>query len=234
MYATKALRLPLNFDVARLEQDLDRIEADEWVDHFNTAAYERRWSCVPLRSIGGRADHIVSTDGPGYEDTPILARCPYFREVIDSFRCDKTSVRLMALEAGGIIKEHVDFGTCFEDGIVRLHVPIRTTPEVVFIVEGEEIHFDAGATWYLNAGARHGVRNGSGIRRVHLMLDCISNAWLESMLGEAGFVTEPPPKYGDRSITDVNVDSVIAALRAMQTTAGAAMADRLARIRADT
>ena len=228
-HPTRYLKLPLSFDRQRLAADLAAIRDSEWLPHFNTAAYEGGWSCVPLRSIGGRSDHIVSVDGE-YRDTEILHRCPYFRVVIDSFACEKTSVRLMALDAGATIREHVDPATSCEEGIARLHVPIQTTPEVVFIVEGEEVHFSAGDTWYLNAGLRHGVRNASPFRRVHLMLDLRVNPWLRQILDAAGLQEAPPAKYDDPSINDDNVDAVIAALRAMGE-ASAPLADRLIALR---
>jgi len=231
MPASLYLKLPFSFDVPRLRQDLAKIPASAWIDHFNAAAYETGWSCVPLRSVGGRTDHIMSVDGATYADTELLATTPYFREVIDAFPCAKTSVRLMALEAGCVIKEHMDPATCCDDGVARFNVPIQTAPEVLFIVAGEPVHFSLGDTWYLNAGARHGVRNDSPRRRVHLMLDCIVNPWLNGVLEAAGLEHRAPAKYEDPSITDANVEAVIASLLAQGGSSARGLAERLNAIR---
>lgn len=228
---TRYLKLPLRFDLPRLQDDLTRIRESEWIPHFNTDAYEDVWRCVPLRSLEGRTDHILSLSGVPYADTAILARCPYFQEVVDSFECEKTSIRLMALGPGARIRMHVDPGTSFEEGIVRLHVPIATSPAVRFLVEDEEVHFSAGDTWYLNAECRHGVVNDSPNPRVHLMLDCVANPWLERVLLEAGFEPAEKPKYGDPSINDNNVSAVIARLMALEGDAGLRLAQELAVIR---
>lgn len=221
------LKLPFSFDVARLQQDLDALSAGRWIAHFNTRAYEKNWSSLPLRSIGGRVDSILPLEGGEFEDTELLARASYLREVIDSFACDKASVRLMALEPGASIKPHRDAGASLEDGLTRLHIPIATSPLVRFCIDGEYVHFSAGDTWYLNAGCEHAVENPSEVNRVHLMLDCVSNAWLEQVFTAAGWSAPPPPRYPDPSIDDGNVLAVIAALRGTGHASGATLAERL-------
>lgn len=224
---TRYLKLPFFFDICRLNEDLEKIRDAEWIEHFNTAAYENEWRCVPLRSLDGRQDHILSLSDVHYKDTNILKRCPYFQEAIDTFECEKTSVRLMELGAGSQIKMHKDKGTLFEDGMARLHVPIITTPDICFTIEDEEVHFAAGHTWYLNADCLHGVSNKSQKPRIHLMLDCIVNPWLERIFLDAGFIANERPKYGDPSINDGNVGAIISSLIAMNNEPAKQMAERL-------
>ncbi len=228
---TRYLRLPFLFDVRRLECDLENIDEEMWMAHVNTTAYTGEWRCVPLRSVDGRSDHILSLSGMHYDDTAILERCTYFREVIDNFECEKLSVRLMAMAPGSRILMHRDHGTSFEDGVVRLHVPIITAPEVLFTVADEDVHFAAGHAWYLNANCPHGVTNESTRPRIHLMLDCIANPWLERVFMEAGFEPDEKPKYGDPSITDDNVAEVIAGLHALGTPAGRKLAAQMIAVR---
>lgn len=230
-HKTRYLKLPFFFDVCRLNEDLAKIREAEWLGHFNTTAYENDWRCVPLRSLDGREDHILSLSDAHYQDTPILGRCPYFQEVIDTFECEKTSVRLMALGPESRIKMHKDKGTSFEHGMARLHVPIVTAPEILFTIEDEDIHFAAGHAWYLNANCLHGVNNESNNPRIHLMLDCLVNPWLEKVFHDAGFEPDEAPKYGNPSINDENVADVIAGLMASNTEAGRQLAERLAVIR---
>lgn len=221
--ATRCLRLPLDFDPARLQHDLQRVEAHRWAAHYNDQAHTGRWSCLSLRSASGRADDI-SASAAAFADTAILELCPYFRHVLSRFACELQAVRLMALQAGGRILPHTDPGGGFEDGLARLHIPIVTDPRVLFELDGVAVHFGAGATWYMNANCRHAVHNGSPRERIHLVLDCVPNAWLRGVFEAAGWVGNPPPKYGDPSIDDGNVAQVVASLRAM----GNAAADRLA------
>jgi quercetin dioxygenase-like cupin family protein len=226
--ATRYLRLPFDFDPVRLEQDLCRVQAQRWSNHYNDQAHVARWTCLALRSGSGRAEDIAAC-APAYSDTPVLDRCPYFREVLSHFACELQAVRLMALEAGGRILPHTDPGGGFEDGLARLHVPIVTDARVLFELDGERVHFSAGATWYMNANCRHAVYNGSARDRVHLVIDCVPNDWLRQVFVAAGWRANPAPKYGDPNINDANVAHIIAALRAM----GHPEAERLELIRAN-
>lgn len=194
--SVRYLKLPLSFDAARLQAELDALLAPQWVDHFNTRDYDGGWRCLALRSPDGQPRHIGALSEANFLDTPALAQCPYFRAVLDAFECDKAAVRLMALEAGAVIKPHRDVATAFEDGLARLHVPLQTDPAVTFRIDGEEVHFSRGDTWYLNAGRTHAVRNGSARSRIHLVLDCRVNAWLRRLFAQAGMAAPAPHRGG--------------------------------------
>lgn len=231
---TKYLKLPFSFDEKKLQQDLNEINDSEWINHVNTAAYNKRWCCVPLYSVDGRTDTILAFDDDAeYLPSKILKRCSYFQEVIDSFKCEKAAVRLMSLTAGDEIKQHVDPYSGYETGVVRIHIPIQTSREVTFIIEEESIHFTQGDTWYINAECKHGVQNPTDRDRIHLMIDCRKNAWLEDVFLKAGFVPDDPPKYGDKNITDENIHMIIAELEAMGTETGKDAAENLRGIQSE-
>lgn len=179
-----SIRLSLRFDPARLQSDLDGIVASEYVPHFNTAYYQGDWSAVPLRSIGGRTDQIYPdpTKKQDFADTPLLARCPYIREVLATIACPQQSVRFLRLKAGSVIKEHRDYELGFEDGEVRLHVPVRTNPDVIFKVAGQRVVMAEGECWYSNFSLPHSVENRGATDRIHLVIDCVVNDWLRDRL----------------------------------------------------
>lgn len=230
MSSSPYLKLPFSFDLKKLQDDLAIASQAQWISHFNTSAYERDWSCIPLRSVNGRVDHILPVDSDHFEDTFILQSCTYFQEVIQQFACEKTSIRLMSLAAGGVINEHRDEGACLEDGITRLHIPIQTSPDVLFRIDGEDVHFSAGHTWYLNASCLHGVCNPSPYARVHLMMDCITNSWLEKVFLENDWVAREEFVYEDPAINDANVTQVIAMLQSSEHASAHAKAKQLQRI----
>ena len=175
-----SLKLPFRFDPERLTADLGLIAADEWVAHFNKGIYEGDWSGVALRSVGGQAMQLYPdpTATERFADTETLGRCPYYREVLAAFQCPLTSARLLRLRAGSSIAEHRDYRLGYEDGEVRLHVPIVTDPGVAFFLAGERVPMAAGECWYLNVNLPHRVENRSRIDRIHLVIDCVVNEWL--------------------------------------------------------
>jgi quercetin dioxygenase-like cupin family protein len=229
--ATRFLRLPFDFDVNALQQDLQRLQNPLWLDHYNNSAHHKRWACLPLRSLGGSLQDIAAQNDGNFMDTPLLAACPYFQRVLASFACATTSVRLMTMAAGGRILPHTDPGGGFEDGVARLHIPIITDPRVLFHIDGATIHFSAGHTWYMNANCTHAVENNSELERIHLVLDCIPNDWLKQVFLDAGWLPNPAPKYGDPSINDDNVAMIIAQLRSNNNTQAQQLAERLTMIR---
>lgn len=177
-------RLSVRFDAARLQADLDKIIGSDYVPHFNTRTYEGDWSAVPLRSIGGRADHIYPdpTAKQAFAATPLLERCPYVREVLAYFTCPQQAVRFLRLNAGSIIKPHRDHELGFEDGEVRFHIPVRTNPDVVFILDGKRVVMSEGECWYNDFNQVHSVENRGTSDRVHLVIDCVVNDWLRDRL----------------------------------------------------
>ena len=182
-----SLKLSLQFDPEGLERDLKQVLADEWVKHFNDRYFEGDWSGVALRADGGASTQLYSDPGKDglTVDTPILSRCPVFRSVLESFECQIKSARLLKLAAGARIIEHRDYNLSLEDGEVRLHVPITTSPLVGFFVNGERIVMNPGECWYINANLPHKVNNFTDSDRVHLVIDCKVDAWLRSLFSSA-------------------------------------------------
>lgn len=199
------LKLPFAFDTARLKADLAQIEPSDWVPHFNKQEFEGDWSVVPLRSIDGKARFIYpdpTASESRFADTSLLQRCGYFREVIDSFEFSKRSVRLLRLGAGSRIREHRDFSLGFEDGEVRIHIPVVTSPLVEFYSSGQRIEMREGEAWYVDFNLPHRLYNGAEIDRVHLVIDGPVNDWLRSLFFTLNF-EQFRMRVLDRSIVEV-------------------------------
>lgn len=181
------LKLPLTFDVEGLEADLLRIGSEEWISHFNDRYYEGEWSGVALRAIDGDSERIYPdpANAESYGDTPLLARCASIREVIATLECPVRSARLLKLGAGARILEHRDNSLALEDGEIRLHVPITTSPLVDFYLNGERIEMKPGECWYINANLPHRVDNRSYTDRVHLVIDCKVDEWVRMLIESA-------------------------------------------------
>lgn len=185
----ESLRLPLDFDPQALRVDLGRIPPDRWIPHFNTSGYEGEWSGVALRGPADATHPILSlVSHPGikeWKNADLLEACPYFTQVLSRFECPLLSVRLLSLAPGAVIKEHTDHSLSLEDEELRLHVPIVTSPQVEFMLNGIRVHLDAGETWYLNVNLPHSVSNKGSDPRVHLVADCVVNDWLRELFASA-------------------------------------------------
>lgn len=183
------LRLPFAFDHDLLAADLQRLQVSQWTRHFVTQNYQGDWSVIALRGPA-RAQHpiqMIYSDptATAFEDTPMLAACPYYRTVLDSFACPLQAVRLMRLTPGSVIKEHSDHDLCFEQGSVRLHIPITTNDGVVFELNRRRVILEAGSCWYLRLSDPHSVANRGDADRVHLVIDAGVNQWVEAAFAAA-------------------------------------------------
>lgn len=181
------VKLPVQFDVARMQSDIALVNDREWINHFVTQNYEGDWSVLPLR---GPADAIhpilMSYSDPAckdFADTPFLSQLNYLPEVLDWFQCPLMSVRLMRLTPGSRILTHVDHDLSADLGMARLHVPITTNGEVRFILNKRQVPLNLGECWYLRLSDPHSVDSKGQTERVHLVLDVEVNDWFTHLLG---------------------------------------------------
>lgn len=177
------LQLPFRFDAARMQDEVNAITA-AWTAHFNKMHYQGDWSGLPLRSPGGQMDNLLadaSAVKQPFRDTALLEQCPYLRSVLDSMPWEKTSARLLKLAQGAVVKEHRDLGLNYEQGEVRLHIPVITHADVEFYLDGHRLEMKEGECWYINANLPHKLANPSPADRIHLVVDCLVNGELQAM-----------------------------------------------------
>ena len=183
------VRLPFRFDPAALADALAAFGPEDWTRHVARQNYEGEWCAVPLRAPAGEAHPIrlIYPDPCATEfvDTPLLARAPYFRTLLASFRCPLRAVRLMRLGPGSLIKRHVDSGLDPESGMARIHVPIQTCDEVEFLLNDVPVAMAPGSAWYLRLSDPHSAANRGTRDRIHLVVDCWTNDWLLQTLRAA-------------------------------------------------
>lgn len=183
------LRLPLEFEPARLAADIANFSSVQWVEHFIEQDYDGDWSVIALRCPTGVTDPvqmiISDPNRSNYADTPMLAGSPYFRQVLAAFACPLHAVRLMRLTPGSSIKEHRDYDLSFEQGMVRIHIPVLTNAGVDFQLNGTPVAMPAGSCWYLRLSDPHSVANRGAGDRVHLVIDAVVNVWVAALFERA-------------------------------------------------
>ena len=174
-------RLPLTFDAAALQADLDALSAAGWIPHFNSEYHNGGWSGLVLRGSEEGSGTLLAT-GDTFADTPLLALCPGVQAVLAALESPLRSVRLLRLGAGGVIREHRDYGLGYAEGEVRLHVPVITNPDVAFHLRNRRVDMAVGETWYLDLGQPHRVVNRGATDRIHLVIDLAVDDWLRDLI----------------------------------------------------
>jgi len=190
----KAARLPLRFDPAGLQADLEAVGGGEWTAHFNTQFFEGDWSGIGLRVAEDAANPMYAgTHHQNFADAARLRDSTHLRAVVESFHCPLRSVRLLKLAAGSSIREHRDYDLGYDAGEVRIHVPVVTNPDVEFFLDNRRIVMGEGECWYLDLNLPHRVHNRGSTDRVHLVIDCQLNDWLQ------GLIARGTPEHGEES-----------------------------------
>jgi hypothetical protein len=183
------LRLPFTFDPDLLARDLAGLSTVGWIGHFVRQNYDGDWSVIPLRGKAGATHPVMMIYADptcrDFADTPMLAACPYFQQVLANFAAPLQAVRLMRLTVGSVIKEHSDHDLSFEDGTVRIHVPVVTNPDVEFYLNRRRVVLEAGSSWYLRLSDPHSVVNRGTADRVHMVIDAEVNDWVRDVLATA-------------------------------------------------
>ncbi len=166
-----AIRLPRNYDVELLVRDLEALQDIERAAQPGPY-HAGEWTGIALHSMGGKQSADPSAAGMDvYQETEALQHAPYFKQILDDLACPKEVVRLLTLPPGGHIKDHYDFHTNFQYGLLRLHIAIITDPEVDFVIGGEHVYFAPGELWYGDFSKVHSVENRSQITRIHMVID---------------------------------------------------------------
>jgi hypothetical protein len=176
-----AIRLPRTYDAEELKRDLAAVESYQKISQPGPY-HNGEWKGLSLyapsgdQEFAGARRSLEELFGP----TEILDRTPYIRSLLDGFAAPKQSVRLLALPPGGIIGEHRDDPIGLRNGVVRLHVPIITHPDVELMLAGERVFWGEGELWYGDFSKVHSVINRSPLTRIHLVMDLeVTEALLE-------------------------------------------------------
>ncbi len=178
-----ALHFPFRFDLQLLRADLATTKTVEWRPHYNEQDYGGGWRGVALRSAAGESNPLLAgpAGNPVFTDTPLLARCPYFRSALSVFQCPLKSVRLLSLAPQSFIREHSDHALGYDDGEIRIHIPIETNPDVEFYVVGERLLLEEGHSYFINVNLPHRVNNRGRTERIHLVIDAEVNEWVHAL-----------------------------------------------------
>ena len=158
------VRLPYQFDALQLQSEIAKFADDQWMEHPSKLAGNL---AIPLISLNGQRNNDF--DGP-MAATPELLNSEYMQQVMGSFGEVLARSRLMRLDAGAQVSEHVDFNYHWYSR-VRIHIPIITNPQVIFHCGDQAIHMRAGECWIFDSWRRHKVINASDQDRVHLVID---------------------------------------------------------------
>ncbi|WP_454886095.1 aspartyl/asparaginyl beta-hydroxylase domain-containing protein [Sphingomonas oryzagri] len=182
------LRLPIRFDADVLRREIDALPPQAWTEH--PQGYQGN-DAVRLATAGGALSDAIG--GDPMAPTEYLKACPYIMAVMAAIGGVWGRVRLMRLAPDAGVPPHVDSDFYWRTH-VRLHVPITTTPDVLFTCADETVHMAAGECWIFDTFARHRVQNGRDAMRVHLVMDTVGGEGLWDLVQSARVQPDAEPR----------------------------------------
>jgi aspartyl/asparaginyl beta-hydroxylase (cupin superfamily) len=180
-----SVRLPIQFDVAKLNRDLERAETFSFANH-PLRYHDGRWTAINLIYPGAETEYKHEGDlgyGVGSpESTEVLKHCPYFAEILGEFPGTIRMARLSALAPNGRILRHYDPVESIDFDHVRVHIPIRSNPrEVKFHLGFVRRWWRSGELWYGDFTFPHSVHNRASYTRVNLIIDVERDSKVEAL-----------------------------------------------------
>lgn len=172
------LKLPIRFDGDALAREVSSLPKSAWVEHPQKIEGN---IAVPLISPGGALTDAAS--GP-MGATQWLRECRYIQEIMQAIDATWGRSRLMGLEPGAIVPEHVDVHYYWRTHF-RVHIPVITNPEVAFTCAGQTVHMAPGECWLLDSFYNHSVANRGADTRIHLVLDTVGSAAFWDLMNAA-------------------------------------------------
>lgn len=179
-------RFPFRFDVERLLAEVDALPESAWRFHHENFK-------------GNSALHLITTNGevndefePPMRPTEALERCPYIIQVMAQFKTLLGRARLMRLEPGTGVPAHFDLQHYWRTH-TRVHIPLRTDPEIRFHSGDQSVHMAAGEAWTFDNWRVHKVVNETQVRRIHLTFDTFGSTAFWTMAKPPG--REEPQRF---------------------------------------
>ena len=179
------LQLPKRFCAETIAAEVAALGPSAWTPH-------------PGNFAGNDAVLLVTPHGQmtnGFfgpmAPTQHLLKCPYIMEIMAELGGVWGRSRLMGLAPGADVPPHVDVHYHWRTHL-RIHIPVITSPKVVFTCGEDSVHMEAGECWVFDSFQMHNVRNGGTHKRVHLVLDTAGGEELWDLIEEA-----KQPKAGE-------------------------------------
>jgi hypothetical protein len=127
---------------------------------------------IPLISLEGKTSNLHGfSSGENFYETKYLKNSPCIKSFIDSLPGKKFSCRISTLNGQSEIYPHRDYFRSLEFGVVRLHLPLKTSKDISFNFDTKKYNLEVGYLHYVDISQVHYLSNPTNKERVHLIID---------------------------------------------------------------
>lgn len=158
-----------------IQNILDAIDKDDWFveDYRNSASGMNGVNSIPIfhsKDCADRSDALLTVKkGKLFGKYYPLVK-PILNELKKYYYFNYHASFLARLNPRQTITSHVDIGD-FLLKCNRIHVPLKTNPKVIYLINGEKYYWKRGFIYEFDNTLWHGVYNKSDEDRIHLILN---------------------------------------------------------------
>ncbi|CAM3726640.1 aspartyl/asparaginyl beta-hydroxylase domain-containing protein [Kibdelosporangium persicum] len=170
----------LDMDELKISEELASGAQFHYAEQYPEFQSGRPWKTCMLWSCGGQVgDGVIAhydTSKPA-QPTEFGERLPYLRHIVeDSFDVDHLLFARLVLMSDNVLVPHRDFIEFSERSTEdrcghRLHVPLATSPDCLFMEDNTIYRMPFGDVWSLDVTRMHSAAVLSDMRRFHLIMD---------------------------------------------------------------
>lgn len=160
--------------ITSLVKKVELITGEEWVSWADRKVFltQKDSNTIPLLNLPDRENKVFKNKLYNVKLNNVLDK--ELQECYNKINAwcpgEPKRVLLVSLPAGCNVEEHKDCGYHLET-CHRIHVPIITSKEVLFLCDGEQVPMEQGTIVDFNNNALHKVINKSPHARIHLIID---------------------------------------------------------------
>tara|TARA_R110000782_G_scaffold206139_4_gene294464 strand:- start:6614 stop:7651 length:1038 start_codon:yes stop_codon:yes gene_type:complete len=189
--AIRSWRMDLNMDFEAPFVRLRKRYCAETIAREVAALGPGAWVPHPAKLPGNDALLLITAQGQitnaftgPMAPTEHLKKCPYIMNIMTDLGGVWGRSRLMGLAPGAQVPDHVDINYYWRTHI-RIHIPVITSPKVLFTCDRTTVHMQAGECWVFDSFRKHNVQNGGTAKRIHLVLDTVGTPELWDLIETA-------------------------------------------------
>ncbi|MEU4569787.1 aspartyl/asparaginyl beta-hydroxylase domain-containing protein [Micromonospora sp. NPDC023956] len=170
----------VDIDQERLRTDLAATRDFRFSEPYIEFSIGRPWSSCMLWTHGGEVgDGVIAHYDPSRPSrpTPYGERLPYVTELIErTFDTEHLLFARLAVMSETVLMPHRDYVEFTEvpeeqRATHRLHVPLATNEDCLFLEDGTVYRMKSGEVWCLDVTRMHSAGVLSDFRRMHVILD---------------------------------------------------------------
>jgi hypothetical protein len=157
-------------DIEAFREEYQRVK-NEAIPYPHPTGAGKNFALSIFSSDGSSKTIAPFSVGHVFVPTSVASKTPKTTAFIKSLKGKIFAVRYLISKKESGLFIHRDHDVNLSFGIVRLHVPLYSSPEAMFIVEKQRLNLPPDGIYFVDVSKLHATKNAFSEERVHLVID---------------------------------------------------------------